>query len=185
MVTLPFEMLQTPEAPMVTARPEVDVALTANVVLYAAGDAGAGNVIVWLVSFTVSAKFCVVVPVLFVAVKLIGKLPLVPGVGVPPRIPVRLFMVIPLGSAPLSVNFGAGYPVGTNWNAPPVPTVNAIVLTVFTHPVKHVPLIVGALAVGGCTTGFEPATVGGNATTTSLNCFVEPPIPASTFCVGL
>src|SRR5271154_4294328 len=45
-VTVPLEMLQTPDAAIVTARPEVDVALTANVVLYAAGDAGAAKVIV-------------------------------------------------------------------------------------------------------------------------------------------
>jgi hypothetical protein len=53
-------------------------------------------------------KFAVVVPTLFVAVKEIGKLPVVPAAGVPPRIPVTLFSVMPLGSAPLSVNNGAG-----------------------------------------------------------------------------
>jgi hypothetical protein len=47
-VTVPPEIEQTPDAAIVTVSPEVDVALTANEVLYAAGDAGAGNVIVWL-----------------------------------------------------------------------------------------------------------------------------------------
>src|ERR1700733_14147475 len=58
--------------------------------------------------FTVSVKFAVVVPTLFVAVKEMGKLPVVPAAAVPPRIPVTLFSVMPLGSAPLSVNNGAG-----------------------------------------------------------------------------
>jgi hypothetical protein len=182
--TVPPEIVQTPEGVIVTGSSEVDVALTENEVLYAAGDGGAGNVIVWLTPPTVSVKFWLTVPVLFVAVKLIGKLPLVPVAGVPPRMPVTVFIVIPLGNAPLAVNFGAGYPEGITWNDPPVPIVKLIVFPVFTQPIKHAPLIAGVVAVGGSTTGFEPATIGGNATTTSLNCFVDPPIPASTFCVG-
>jgi hypothetical protein len=74
--------------------------------------------------------------------------------------------------------------VGIAWNVPPVPMVKLIVLPEIAHPVRHVPVIAGELGVGGCTMGFVPATVGGKATTTSLNCLVDPPIPESTVCVG-
>jgi hypothetical protein len=48
-VTVPLEIEHTPDAPIDTVSPgAVVVALTANEVLYAAGDAGAGNVMVWL-----------------------------------------------------------------------------------------------------------------------------------------
>jgi nitrogen regulatory protein PII len=106
-VTVLPEILQTPVAAMVTGRPDDDVAVAVNVVLNAAEAGEAGNVIVWAASFTVRVKLCVVVPVLFVAMKLMGKLLLVP-VGVPPRMPVSLFIVIPFGNGPLSVSFGAG-----------------------------------------------------------------------------
>jgi predicted aconitase len=56
MVTVPFEIAQTPEAAIVTVSPELDVALTANVVLYTAGDAGAGKVIAWLASAAVTVR---------------------------------------------------------------------------------------------------------------------------------
>ena len=46
-------------------------------------------------------------PLLFVAVKLMGNMPLVP-VGVPPTMPVSLFKVSPFGNAPVSVSVGAG-----------------------------------------------------------------------------
>ena len=55
-VTVPLEIVQTPDAAIVTVSPEVDVALTANVELYAAGDAGATNVIVWLTSAAVTVR---------------------------------------------------------------------------------------------------------------------------------
>jgi nitrogen regulatory protein PII len=107
-VTMLPEIVQTPVAAMVTGRPDDDVAVAVNVVLNAAEAGEAGNVIVWVASFTVRVKPCVVVPVLFVAEKLMGKVPLVPGAGVPPRMPVSLFIVIPFGNGPLSVSFGAG-----------------------------------------------------------------------------
>jgi hypothetical protein len=74
--------------------------------------------------------------------------------------------------------------VGTTWNVPPVPTVKLIMFAEIVHPVRHVAVIAGMLAVGGFTTGPVPATVGGKATTTSLNCLVDPPIPESTVSVG-
>ena len=74
----------------------------------AVAEVGERVVMVGTVLFTVRVKLFVAVPVPFVAVKLMGKLPLVPGAGVPPRMPVRPFIVIPLGNRPLSVNFGAG-----------------------------------------------------------------------------
>jgi hypothetical protein len=74
--------------------------------------------------------------------------------------------------------------MGTTWKVPPVPTVKLIVVPEIEHPVRHVAVIAGVLGVGGCTTGLVPATVGGKATTTSLNCLVDPPIPESTVCVG-
>jgi hypothetical protein len=55
-VTVPLEMVQTPDAAIVTVRPEVEVALTANVELYAAGDAGAANVIVWVAIAAVTVR---------------------------------------------------------------------------------------------------------------------------------
>jgi hypothetical protein len=105
-VTVLPEIVQTPVAAMVTGRPEDDVAVAVNVVLNAAEDGEAGNVIAWVTSFTVSVKLCVEVPVLFVAVNMTVELTAV--VGVPLRIPVSLFIVIPFGNAPVSVNFGAG-----------------------------------------------------------------------------
>jgi len=52
-VPAPPEIEQAPDAPIVTVSPEVEVALTGNMVLYAAGDAGAANVIVWPAFWTV------------------------------------------------------------------------------------------------------------------------------------
>ena len=58
------------------------------------------------------------------AVKLMGYVPTVPAAGVPPRTPVLVFKVIPLGSAPLSEKVGDGVPVAVTVNDPAVPTVN-------------------------------------------------------------
>src|SRR5271156_7023688 len=84
MVTVPLEMLQTPDAVIVTVRPEVDVALAAKVVLYAAGEAGAGNVIVWAVSAAVTVR-TTLVAALYVA------LPACDAVSA--QVPVPLVMV--------------------------------------------------------------------------------------------
>jgi nitrogen regulatory protein PII len=107
-VTVLPEIVQTPVAAMVTGRPDDDVAVAVNVVLNAAEAGEAGNVIVWVASFTVRVKPCVALPVLFVAMKLMGNMPLVPGAGVPPRMPVSLLMVSPFGNVPDSVSVGAG-----------------------------------------------------------------------------
>jgi len=65
-------------------------------------------------------------------------------------------------------------------NAPPVPTVNVMLLPFRMQPLTQLPVIVGALGVGSGKVGLEVGTeVGGNATTTSLVCLVFPPIGSS------
>ena len=101
--------------------PAVNVALLALVI---AGPA--------LGLFTVSVKAWVAgVPTPFVAVKVMGKVPLLPVAGVPLRVaaPFPLSLkVTPLGSVPVSVRVGVGVPVVVIENVPAVPTVNVVLL---------------------------------------------------------
>src|SRR5271170_4500413 len=62
-------------------------------------------------SLTVNVKLWVLVPVLLVAVKVIGYVPPEPAAGVPPRMPLALVKATPGGSVPLSLRAGAGKPV--------------------------------------------------------------------------
>ena len=89
-------------------------------------------------------------------------------VGVPLRMPVTVFRVIP-GGKEAAMIVGVGKPVALTTNVPGVPTMNVLLAALVNA---------GAECAGN-------SEVGGKATTTSLNCFVEPPIPASTGCVGL
>ena len=77
--------------------------------------------------FTVSVKLCVGAPAVFVAFRVIGYEPPVPAAGVPLNNPAVL-SVTPLGSVPVSVNVGAGYPLAVAWNEPAVPTVNVVLV---------------------------------------------------------
>jgi hypothetical protein len=135
---------------------------TVNVVALALVIAGA--------SLTFRVKFCVafgLTPLL--AVRDRGYVPPVPGAGVPPRIPVSVFRVTPLGSVPVTAKVGAGFPVSVIRKNPVEPAVN---------------VVLEALVIAGAVCGGI-SVVGGKATTTSLNAFVDPPIPESTFFVGL
>jgi hypothetical protein len=66
----------------------------------------------------------------------------VPAAGVPLRTHVVVLNVTPAGSAPVSLNVGAGVPVAVTVNVPAVPTVNVVLLAlvitgaVFTVSVK-------------------------------------------------
>jgi len=75
-----------------------------------------------------SVKLCEVLPELFVALKVIGYVPPVPAPAVPLRTPVVVLNVTPVGSAPVSLNVGAGNPVAVTVNVPAVPTVNVVLL---------------------------------------------------------
>ena len=91
---------------------------TVNVVLCRAGDAGARR---WL---TVSVKLCVASgPTPLCAVNVSGYAPaLLPACrSARPRGEGH-----PLGSAPVSLNVGAGEPVAVTVNVPAVPTVNVV-----------------------------------------------------------
>jgi hypothetical protein len=77
---------------------------------------------------TVSVKLCEVVPELLVALKVIEYVPPVPAAGVPLRTPVVVLNVTPVGSAPVSLNVGAGNPVAVTVKVPPVPTVKVVLL---------------------------------------------------------
>ena len=102
-------MLGTGEPVAVTVN--TPFAVVANVALFALEIPSA-----WL---TVSEKFCVELPAVFVAVKVSGK---VPGeVGVPARVAVPLWLsakVIPVGKVPASVSTGEGKPVVVTVNDP-------------------------------------------------------------------
>ena len=81
-------------------------------------------------SLTVSVKFCVAgAPTPFVAVKVIGYVPPVPGPGTPDSTPVPALNVTPAGNAPDSLNAGVGLPLAVTVNEPSVPTVNVVALT--------------------------------------------------------
>jgi len=87
--------------------------------------------------FTVSVKLCVAFgSVPFAAVTVIGKVPLT--VGVPLSTPAVL-NVTPAGSAPVSLNVGAGVPVAVTVNVPAVPTVKVVL----------VELVIAGATVGG------------------------------------
>lgn len=79
--------------------------------------------------FTVSVKFWVafgLIPLL--AVKVMLYVPPVPEAGVPLRTPVPALKVTPLGSAPLSLNAGAGTPLAVTVKVPAIPTVKVVLL---------------------------------------------------------
>jgi hypothetical protein len=93
---------------------------TVKVVLFWLVIAGAVPVVA---AFTVRVKFCVALGVVpLAAVKVIGKLPL--AVGVPLSVPA--VKLTPAGSAPDSLNVGAGEPVAVTLNDPAVPTVKVV-----------------------------------------------------------
>lgn len=64
----------------------------------------------------------------FEAVTVIGYEPPVPAAGVPLKSPAEV-NVTPLGSAPVSLNVGAGKPVAITVNEPAVPTEKLVVFT--------------------------------------------------------
>lgn len=75
----------------------------------------------------VRVKFCVVLPALFVALKLTLDVPAT--VGVPLRTPppdVLAVNVTPAGKLPLSVTTGVGVPVVVTVNDPAAPTANVV-----------------------------------------------------------
>jgi hypothetical protein len=89
-----------------------------KVVLLALVMAGA-----WL---TVRTKFCVAFGKMpFEAVIVMGYVPPVPALGVPPSTPAGV-NVTPLGRVPLSVNVGVGKPVAVTVNDPAVPALSVV-----------------------------------------------------------
>src|SRR5580658_3943078 len=140
---------------------------------------------------TLRVNISVVEPTLLVAVnETVDEL--VPD-GVPLRIPVRAFSVRPRLFSVESVVLDAervdgGKLAEVSCTVAGVPGVKEIVGSpVSVHPARQLAEIeLGATGASGpCTTWPEPVIVGGKATTTSLNCFVDPPMPESTGCVGL
>ncbi len=106
---------------------------------------------------TVSVKLCVAFgSVPFAAVTVIGNVPLT--VGVPLSTPVAAFNVTPPGSAPVSLNVGAGVPVAVTVNVPAVPTVKVVLVEL---------VIDGATAGGGgisvSVAWYMPVSVGTGA----------------------
>jgi hypothetical protein len=65
-------------------------------------------------------------PIPFSAVITIGYAPWVPVAGVPLSTPVVEFRVTPVGSAPVSLNVGAGKPVAVTVKVPSDPTANVV-----------------------------------------------------------
>ena len=100
---------------------------TANVVLLALVITGAA-----FAAFTVSVKAWVVdVPTPLLAANVREYVPTVPEAGVPPSVPVPLWLstnATPLGSVPVSVKDGAGKPVVDTVNDPAEPAVNVALL---------------------------------------------------------
>ncbi len=95
----------------------------ANVVLAALVIAGA-----W---WTFSVKLCVVLPELFVAVKVMACAPAVPAAGVPLSVPVPLPLsmnVTPPGNAPVEVIDAVGVPTVVTVKVPRLPTVNVVLV---------------------------------------------------------
>ena len=128
---------------------------------------------------TVRVNVSVVVPTLFVAVnETVDELD--PD-GVPLRIPVRAFSVRPRLFSVESVVLDAervdgGKLAEVSCTVAGVPGVKEIVGSpVSVQPARQLAEIeLGATGASGpCTTWPEPVIVGGKATTTSLNCFVE------------
>jgi hypothetical protein len=79
--------------------------------------------------FTVSVKLCVAsAPAPLCAVNVMGYVPPLPAAGVPLSVPVAAVNVTPLGSAPVSLNVGAGSPTAVTVNVPAVPTVKVVLL---------------------------------------------------------
>jgi hypothetical protein len=100
---------------------KVPAAPTLNVVVLALVIAGASS--------TVSVKFCVaLLPTPLLAVNMMEYVLPVPAAGVPLRTPVVVLNVTPVGSAPVSLNVGAGNPVAVTVKVPAVPTVNVVLL---------------------------------------------------------
>lgn len=63
---------------------------------------------------------------MFCAVKVIGKVPVVPEPGVPESTPLVALKFTPEGRAPDSLSDGVGEPVAVTVNEPEVPTVNVV-----------------------------------------------------------
>jgi hypothetical protein len=111
-------------------RPDSESLGAGNPVIVTVNDAGMPTPNVVLVALviaggvvTVSKKFCVSfgrTP--FCADKVIGKIPLVEGV--PPRTPVTMSNVTPIGNAPVSVKVAAGKPLAVTVNVLDVPSMN-------------------------------------------------------------
>jgi hypothetical protein len=102
----------------VAVKPKDSNVLTINVALFA--------LVITAAWFTVSVKFCVAFgKISFEAVTVIGYIPPVPAPGVPLSTPA-VFSVTPDGSAPLSVNVGAGKPLAVRLKEPVEPTVNIV-----------------------------------------------------------
>src|SRR5215472_5970357 len=95
------------------------IAPTLNVALLALVMDGASS--------TVNVKFCVaLLPTPLLAVNVMEYVLPVPAAGVPLRTPVVVLNVTPVGSAPVSLNVGAGNPVAVTVKVPAVPTVKVV-----------------------------------------------------------
>jgi hypothetical protein len=121
----------------------------------------------------VMVNFWFALPAVFVAAKVIGKVPVL--VGVPLRTPppeVSAVNVTPPGRVPLSVTAGVGVPVVVTLNEPAVPTVNVVLLAL---------LKTGARFRLGA--GDEPPQATWNANPTMQNAMTTAKMTGGTFCL--